>query len=148
MAPIYLPICCGWRHRSPNRVLRDDGWLILYDNNFDFPLGPDDAFRQWCGAVHFPRYPAPPRNNNYDWRNPSGGFVFAEELTSVYTLTMTRPELARYLITHSNMIAYILSSDSTFEAAEAQLLEELLPFFPGGSREVFFGHWVKFLRKA
>jgi len=129
------------------RVLREGGWLVLYDNNSDFPLGPDDAFRQWCASVHFQRYPSPPRNNKYDWGKPSQGFVLVEELTSSYTLAMTRLQLAQYLTTHSNVIARIEAGETTFEAAEALLLEELTPFFPQETREIYFGHWIKFLRK-
>lgn len=66
-----------------NRVLADDGWLIIYNNSFWGRMVGNEDFQEWFREKYLNRYPTPQRNSqpisHEQWK--SHGFRFVHEET-------------------------------------------------------------------
>ena len=50
-----------------NRLLKEKGWLVIYENFFAGEMDGNADFKDWMNDVYLQRFPSPPRNKNYDW---------------------------------------------------------------------------------
>lgn len=133
-----------------HRLLKTGSWLVLYDNFFISEMKGVAEFSKWYPEVYLAKFPAPARNSDYDWsqRNLSKiNFVLAAEKNFKNEVAFTRKELVMYFTTQSNIAAAVTRGEVTYEAAEAWLNLQLLPYFSGEeSRILYFGNWIKYLR--
>ena len=133
-------------------ILKSHGWLVIYENHFDHTGADADGFNEWCKDIHFKRFPAPPRNNRYDWSEDNLqkiGLHFAGETRSAYSLPMTKQQLMLYFTTQSNVIAQVDAGGLSYEEVESWLDKELSPFFltDDFSRPIGYGNWIKFIQR-
>ena len=85
--------------REARRVLRPDGWLVLYDNALTGEGVP--AFPRWLRDVYLPAHPSPPAANRAPLRPEEAaraGFRFAAEEEYDHTVRFTPTILAAYLL--------------------------------------------------
>ena len=134
-----------------NRLLRNNSWLVLYDNFFISEMQELDSFSKWYPDVFLQKFPAPKRNNNYDWSNEnliSKKFTLHKVEEFKNPVIFTKDELVFYLTTQSNITAMIESGQMTYSDVEEWLQNELKQFFlNGNSRTINFGNWIKYLQK-
>ena len=50
-----------------HRLLKSKAWLILYDNFFIAEMDNHPEFKAWYEQVYFYKFPAPARNDHYNW---------------------------------------------------------------------------------
>jgi ubiquinone/menaquinone biosynthesis C-methylase UbiE len=140
----FLPEAC--------RLLKSRSHLVLYENYFDSAIEGAENFKAWCIAVHYQRFPSPPRNK-YEWTEEKvrpAGLTYITEWRSSYSIPMTKQQLACYLTTQSNVIAQVEAGKTSYRKVESWLNRELDPFFASAElpRQVRFGNWIKFLQRA
>lgn len=134
-----------------NRLLKKDGWLVLYDNFFISEIIGVEAFGNWYPEVYLKKFPAPKRNNTYDWTNhhlSDFNFHLEKEEEFKNPILYTLDELILYLTTQSNITATVEQGIMSYEEVETWLHRELSPFFNGiEKRTINYGNWIKYLNK-
>lgn len=155
-----ITVCSGvhWFHidaflKEAGRVLKNQGWLVLYENHFIAEMDGQPALGNWFRERYLRQYPSPPRNNEYPWQNdhlkPLGWELIKTEVfkNPVY---FSKAELIRYFSTQSNIIAATEAGHTSYPEVEAWLNEELSPFFLNNEQKqlIHYGNWIKYLRKV
>ncbi len=135
-----------------NRILKNKGWLVIYENFFAGEMEGHDDFRKWVADVYLQRFPSPPRNKNYDWSHEN-------LLTKNFTVDIpenfnnpvyfNRQQLINYFTTQSNIIAAVDSGKYTYWEIEQWLDNALAGYFEheGTKHMIYFGNWIKYLQK-
>ncbi len=132
------------------RVLRSQGWLVIYDNYFSAHMLDDATFHAWFREYYLQRYPLPPRN-----REPFGaadaeraGYRFAAQDSYETTVRFRHDGLIAYLVTQSNIIAAVEGGRESLTEVEAWLATQLEPFFtPHGEGTFRFRGFIWYLAK-
>ena len=132
------------------RVLRPNGWLVIYDNAFLAELLGNDAFHSWFVDRYIPRYPSPPRNRTplTDADAISFGFTISARDTYRNQVEFDHDRLVDYLMTQSNIIAVIEERSQPPAGVRAWLNEELAGFFAGDPAVFVFGGPITYLRRC
>ncbi len=132
------------------RLLKNKGWLILYENHFLSEMEGVKEFSDWFPRVYLKEFPSPPRNNNYYWTNENlaaRNFTLINEETFKNSVELSKAELILYFTTQSNITAKVENSLSTYRDIENWLDKELTPFFTFKKRKLIYGNWIKYIEK-
>ena len=132
------------------RVLKENAWLVIYNNWIDGQLEDAPAFEKWFTEVYETRYPSPKRNSapvTPEFANQHGfRFVHWEEYENKVTFSVE--QLAAYLITQSNVIAATEQGRENVDEVYHWLVRQTQPFFRS-ERVLFpFGGFIWYLQKA
>jgi ubiquinone/menaquinone biosynthesis C-methylase UbiE len=134
-----------------NRLLTNNGWLVLYDNFFISEMPGVESFSKWYPDVYLKMFPAPKRNNSYNWSNEnllSKNFTLDKQEEFKNPISYTKNELVLYFTTQSNITAVTDSGKMTYNEVEEWLNNELSQFYATDkTRTINFGNWVKYLRR-
>jgi ubiquinone/menaquinone biosynthesis C-methylase UbiE len=153
-----ITVCSGvhWFDTDPflaeaKRLLKPGGWLVLYDNFFMAVMENNPGFNSWHRQVYLKQFPAPARNDNYDWSAPnleSKQFVpvFEESFTNGVAFSLN--DLVCYFMSQSNTIAAVDAGKSTDGAVRSWLQNELIPFFSDTAATPLFtfGNQIRYLQ--
>lgn len=136
-----------------NRLLKSKSWLVLYDNFFSGEMEINPEFKNWYYFVYLKEFPAPKRNDQYNWANEKlneMNFVLVHEETFNNSVSFDAEELAMYLTTQSNIISAVENKRISYKEAETWLKAELSTFFSNdGNHAIFYFHnWVKYLQNS
>ena len=131
-----------------HRVLRPEGWLVVYDNRFLGRMKENAAFESWVRESYATRYPSPPRDSRplsheEAW---SHGFVFTKSEEYTNEVRFSVEELAGYLETHSNVVAVVEEGRENLSEAHTWLVESLHDLFPGSTATFEFGGDIWYLK--
>lgn len=134
------------------RLLKQNKYLIIYDNFFISEMINDKSFKNWFPEKYLTKYPSPPRNNQYDWSSKNLnalGFELIKEENFKNQIDFSKQELILYFTTQSNITDEISKKRSTYAEVESWLDKNLKDFFKNESdRKIFnFGNWIKYLKK-
>jgi len=135
------------------RLLKIKSWLILYENYFNSEMVENAAFKTWFTSIYLKKYPSPPRNNKYEWTNANlnpKNLDFVFEKTYRNAIVFNKKDLALYFTTQTNIISAVEKRETTYQAAERWLEEELSAFFDNESstQTIIYGNWIKFIQRA
>ncbi len=134
--------------REARRVLRDDGWLVIYNSGFLGQLHGEDDFAQWHRDVYLARYPTPPRSQ----ASVTDEFVRPFRLTLVQKeahdqdIPMSSDQFVGYLLTQSNVIAVVEQGSERLEDVGQFLIQGVAPFFDGQTRILKWQSHIDFVR--
>lgn len=123
--------------REARRVMRSEGWLIIYDNYFGG--SENGAFNAWHQESYLERYPSPPR----EWaafsaeNTATEGFQLIEHEVVPNTISFSVEELMDFFVTQSNIIAAVEGGKETIDETRAWLNQNLKGFFDTGSTQDF-----------
>jgi SAM-dependent methyltransferase len=136
--------------REAQRVLRPDGWLVIYNNWFTGHMRENKVFQQWNRECYLSFYPTPPRNNQpfTDEDAAAHGFTFVSREEYVNAVAFTTETLANYLMTQSNVIACVEQGRERAEDVYSWLMKELEILFPHETCMFDFGGYIWCLQKA
>jgi SAM-dependent methyltransferase len=113
------------------RVLRADGWLIVYDNYFSGQMEENAAFHEWFRENYPKRFPAParakPTFSEEDSEN--AGFHLLGHVQYPNSTRFSLTGLVDYLITHSNVIAAVEYGVEDIAEVRRWLTENIKPFY-------------------
>ena len=130
------------------RVLRDDGWLVIYNSGFLGQLHGEDDFAQWHRDVYLARYPTPPRSHSSvteELVRPFG-FTLVQKETHDQDIPMSSDQFVGYLLTQSNVIAKVEQATEKVEMVAQFLSEAVAPYFHGQIRNLLWQSTLDFLR--
>jgi hypothetical protein len=137
--------------REAKRILRPQGWLIVYDNYFPGKMEEHFEFQRWYRETYLKRYPAPPRAGLVFTEDDAGNEGLHLEGYDQYqnSVTMSVEGLVDYLMSHSNVAAAVEAGEEDIDAVRLWLEETVKPLF-GGAKEGTFRFYgpIWYLRKA
>jgi len=130
------------------RVLRDNGWLVIYNSGFLGELAEEPAFSPWYREVYLSHYPTPPRSQSAVSEEFVGPYRFTcggnETLTQ--GISMSRDQCVSYLLTQSNINAAVEQGSERLETVAAFLSDGVAPFFRDAARTLQFRTDIVYLR--
>jgi SAM-dependent methyltransferase len=131
-----------------HRVLKSNGWLILYNNFFRSQMISDQEFSRWANSF-YANYPMPARvETPTDLAFFSSRGFRLDPLENIENhVSFTPDELAAYMTTQSSFIAKVEHGSESLEEVHASIVEGATPFFAGPRADFLFSGRVWFLRK-
>jgi len=117
--------------REARRVLRDDGWLVIYNSGFLGQLHGEDDFAQWHGSVYLARYPTPPRSQSDVTEEfvRLFGFTLVQKQTHDQDISMSSDQFVSYLLTQSNVIAVVEQGTECLQDVAHFIIQGVAPFW-------------------
>lgn len=126
------------------RVLKDEGWLLIYTAGFTGEMTDDAGFLDWFRTGLLERYPTPPRGRRSVGAKLARRHGFALRGEERYSLEvgMSLEGFTDYQLSTTNLTAAVGDSVERFETAEHWIRDELARFFGEeiGRTFVFAGH--------
>lgn len=131
------------------RLLRPNGWLVIYNNSIYGRMGGNPGFEDWFRNVYISRYPSPPRNRTPITGDHARQFGFALIATEEYSndVEFDVERFAAYLMTQTNVIAAVEEGVETIEQVQRWLISELQPWFSHQLERFEFGGPIWFLQR-
>lgn len=125
--------------REAGRVLRAQGWLIVYDNYFSGRMEENAAFETWYRESYLSKYPPPPRASTAFNAEDSGNACFHLAGDERYEngISFSIEGLIDYLTTHSNVIAAVEAGSEEISEVRLWMRENVKPLF-GDLQEATF----------
>lgn len=132
-----------------HRLLKAQGWLVIYNNGFAGQMQGNPAFAQWSRQTYLARYPSPPRQQQALTVEEAhvAGFHFAHQTRYENEVEFTAEELAAYFTTQSNVIAAVEQGKENLADVYAWLVTELTPLFHSAKATFIFGGYIWYLQK-
>ena len=120
------------------RVLRPEGWLIIYNDVFTGRMKDNDDCEKWYREKYLSRYPAPPRNIHplKDMSTSEYGLAPLGLEEFLHEVEFSPQQLVSYLVTQTNVIAAVETGEENLRSVANWLLDSALPMF-SGARESF-----------
>jgi SAM-dependent methyltransferase len=144
-----------WLDRSKffaeaRRVLRANGWIVVYDNYFSAMMRENESFHGWF-KDYLVRFPTPPRPKvqftEEDAR--SEGFEFVHKDMHENWPEFSTDSLIAYLMTQSNISAALDDRGESSDEIESWMRDQLAQFIPQGTTvHIAFGSPIWYLQKA
>lgn len=122
-----------------SRVLRLNGWLVVYDNYFSGQMIENPDFQSWYREKYLAKYPIPPRAKitfALENTNPFGFHLLKEEWYE-NTIKFSLEELVDYLVTQSNVIAAVEGGTEEIDETRLWLTEGLRRIFKSAQEKTF-----------
>lgn len=121
-----------------SRVLKPNAMIAAYDNYFQGLMPDNPAFYDWYKNEFLKNYPIPPRGGRAFNDENARDFVLKHEEFNANTLCFSAAELVDYLVTISNVIAFVENGTQAVEEVYARLTESVEPFFDGARKSLAF----------
>jgi len=131
-----------------SRVLRPQGWLVIYNNGFCGSMVENDEFAKWSNDVYLQRYPTPSRRGALLTGNEVAphGLSFVHQENYDNQVPFTKEILAGYLMTQSNVIAAAEQGQETVEGVYQWLLYELSPLLGDDAGTFDFSGYIWYVQ--
>jgi len=138
--------------QEAHRLLKKDGFLILYENNFPGEMETNEDFHTWYQESYLKQYPPPPRNKDYPWNTENlknKGFHWKGQEEFPNTISFSLEQLVLYLTTHSNIINLVENQLKDYESIEWELNQSIQPYFldPQNSEAFIFRNKIRYIQK-
>ncbi len=132
------------------RLLKENAYLIIYDNYFKFELIDNSQFKNIFAEKYLNKFPSPPRNNRYEWTNEninSKGFEIVFEERFDIPIQLQKEALINYFTTQSNITAVVSNEQLDYDYIDKWLNKNLTPYFKNNNVQTFnYGTWIKYLK--
>ncbi len=133
-----------------NKMLEEESYLIIYDNNTLGIMEENKQFEKWYVEAFSKRYPKPPRDESPILKPEARRYGFEFEAAENYTnqVTFKLDSFIKYLFTQSNITAALNDGLETSPSIRQWLDASLRPFFGGLERTIRFGGYIWYLKKS
>lgn len=150
---VSVALALHWFHprrfiAEAGRVLRPDGWLIVYEHGFRGEMVGQRRFRDWV-QTYYARYPQPPRSAARPSRKhiAAAGLIARHRETHAGDIVMSRDAFVAYLASQSNAIAAAERAAGRFEGIENWIRESVDHFFADGPQRLSFGGTIEYFQR-
>lgn len=131
------------------RVLKGQGWVIIYDNFITEHMQEHTAYTQWYQEQYLSRYPKPPRDET-PLTQPECeryGFYFNQE---EYTneLALSRDDYIEFMLTQSNVIVAVDMGPEALSEAREWMQTTLASIIPEKKGTFLFRGYIWYLQQA
>jgi ubiquinone/menaquinone biosynthesis C-methylase UbiE len=133
-----------------HRLLRSNGWLIIYNNFFSGIMKENVDFKKWFTTHYISKFPTPARDcrSLEDSELRLYGFVFDKQMEYKEDIIYNPDQLVGYITTMTNTVAALKEGKMTLEEAVSWLASSIKPFFKERDECTFlYQGWIKFLKK-
>lgn len=132
------------------RVLRPNGWLVLYNDWFVGRMAGNEEHERWFRQQYLVRYPSPPRNHQPISDSDAGAWGFAPSGIDGFTheVEFTPYQLVSYLLTQTNVIAAVETGREDSQSVARWLLGSVQPLFSKQVESFSFACEIRFLKKV
>jgi SAM-dependent methyltransferase len=132
------------------RVLRPDGWLVIYNDVFAGRMNGNDDYEKWNREHYLVRYPTPPRNHQSlsDCEASAYGFAPSGFDQFIHEVEFTPDQLVSYLLTQTNLISAVEAGKGDLQSAAGWLLNSTQPFFTATAESFPFLCQIQFLKRG
>lgn len=131
------------------RVLKPNGWLVLYNNEARAQIIGNPEFLRWADSF-YANYPTPARAETPTSPEffSTHGFQLGPLEDFENHVSFTPDELAAYMTTQSNFIAKVEQGSESLEEVHARIVEGASPMFDGPRADFLFASKIWYLRKS
>ncbi|HWF14355.1 MAG TPA: class I SAM-dependent methyltransferase, partial [Candidatus Acidoferrales bacterium] len=133
-----------------HRLLRPEGWLIIYNDVFPGQMKGNDDCEKWYHEEYLARYPTPPRNvqplaemNASEYGIARYGF---EEFT--HEIEFSSEQLVNYLVTQTNVISAVEAGSEDLQSVANWLFDSIRPMFSGAKETFSFLCQIQFFKRS
>ncbi len=132
------------------RVLKEKGWLIIYDNCITEHMRESSAYELWYKEQYLLRYPKPPRKKAPHIREESGTYGFRFDQAEEYTndIVWSLEKNIDFLLTQSNIIAAVDTGKESVEDVRTWMYETLAPIIPDKKGTFEFRGYIWYLQRC
>lgn len=132
------------------RVLRPDGWLVIYDDGFTGRMKSNSDYEKWNRECYLVRYPSPPRNNQTFSESDALAYGFGPSGFDhfLHEVEFTPDQLVDYLLTQTNMISAVEAGSGGLQSVAHWLLNSVQPLFTETKESFFFSCRIQFLKRG
>jgi SAM-dependent methyltransferase len=134
-----LTVCgaINWIDRSlffpeAKRVLKELGWLIIYNNFITEHMRECAAYERWYQDKYLRRYPTPPRDETPVTQAECDvyGFDFSQAEDYTNEIFWSLDEYIDFLVTQSNVIVAVDTGNESLEDVKTWIHTTLAPIMP------------------
>jgi SAM-dependent methyltransferase len=133
-----------------HRVLRPQGWLVVYNSGFNGEIAEDPSFRAWAHEIYPRKFATPPRRSvgvSETLVAPHGFNLHASERFT-HDEIMTADRLTAYLLTQTNVIANVENGSIPVDEAAKWIRDGIERYFGDQSRTMKFSGSISFVRRT
>ena len=130
------------------RVLKPNGWLVVYNNIWRAQMIGNPAFHTWSDRF-YANYPTPARVETSTDPTFFLGYGFHLDLLDEFEnhISRTPDEVAAYLTSQSNVIAKVEQGTESLDQIHQSIIEGITPLFTQPRAEFLFSGRIWYLRK-
>jgi ubiquinone/menaquinone biosynthesis C-methylase UbiE len=151
---ITVSLAFHWLEREKflaeaSRVLKSNGWLIVYDNNFAAIMKENSDFETFFHETYPARYPPPARNKQPITEENLEPFGFIKVSSESYSneVAFTTAPFVDYLMTHSIVIAKVEQGTESSDEARSWLTKLITKFLPNARGTFIFKGDIIYVQK-
>ena len=131
------------------RVLRPEGWLVIYNSWMTGNMLDVPAFSDWVRETYLERFPNPPRRKQAPEIEKRSEFKTVQSEDFELSIPMKVTELAGYLTTQSNIIHSLLEEQVELEEVTTWLITNMQPFFVANAlQDIQFGCKMTYVQRS
>ena len=151
-----LTICgaINWIDRSQflpeaKRVLKEKGWVIIYDNYITEDMHDNTAYTRWYQEQYLSRYPKPPRDESpltmseFD----SHGFHVINDEPYTNDIVFSLDEYIDFIMTQSNVIVAVDTGKEDAPGVKMWMRTTLGPLIPEKKGTFIFRGYIWYLQR-
>ncbi len=130
------------------QILKDDGFVVVYDIYILGVMEDNDNFGQWYQNEYLGKYPKPTRDESpiTDKEAQEYGFIHNGKEIFKSKAEFSLESYKRYMFTQSNITTALKYQRETRDQIEEWFSSSLEPFFDG-NESVLFGGYIWYLKK-
>jgi SAM-dependent methyltransferase len=131
------------------RVLKEQGWLIIYDNFITEHMRENTAYERWYQDEYLQRYPKPPRDETPVSQAECDlyGFHFSKAEDYTNEITWSLDEYIDFLVTQSNVIVAVDTGNESLQDVKTWMRTTLAPLLPQQKGTFIFRGYIWYLQR-
>lgn len=131
------------------KILRDDGWIVIYDFYILGIMEENEHFASWYRHDYLARYPKPPRDESPITRKEAATYGITPAGSEEYrtTVKFSLQSYIRFMLTQSNITTALKNKSEMRDQINAWFAAAAAPFFENGKKSLVFGGYVWYFNK-
>lgn len=132
------------------RVLKNQGWMIVYDNTITDQMPHCPAYTRWYHDQFLIHFPKPPRDESPFTPAEADAYGFRLAHSEDYTneIQWSLDQYVNFMLTQSNLIAAVDMGGHSLSEAREWMMTTLSPLIPDPPATFVFGGYVWTIQRA